>query len=107
MKWIKEKPKDFDAALQKIGLEPLSSKVLFLDEQHRMLQDKVQGLQQLEQEMGKGLGDIKDKRGDEFQRARKQYEEFKNQLSKLQDDTQARDELNSILDVVRKANRKM
>lgn len=98
IKWIRDNPKEFDEALNKRGLEPLSEKVLELDEQHRKLIGEIQELQHKRNEMAKSLGAIKDKKGEEFQKARKEAEELKHKLSELQDDTKAEDELKNILD---------
>lgn len=100
IKWIRENPKKFDEALKMRGLEPLSKKVLKLDEKHRHLVGEIQELQHKRNEMAKSLGAIKDKKGDEFQKARLGAEELKKKLSELQDDTKAEDELKSILDRV-------
>lgn len=98
IKWIRENPKDFDEALKKRGLDSLSQKILELDEKSRHQIGKIQELQQKRNEIAKSLGAIADKKGEEFQNARKEAEELKKKLSNLQDNTETEDELKDILD---------
>lgn len=99
IKWIRDNPKDFDESLKKRGLEPLSKIVLKLDEKHRAQIGEIQDLQHKRNEIAKSLGAIADKKGLDFQKARKEAEELKKKLSDLQGDTSAEDELKSILDM--------
>ncbi|WP_169568849.1 serine--tRNA ligase [Sneathiella limimaris] len=59
LRWIRENPEAFDAALARRGLEPLSSKVLEMDESHRQLKTDLQTNQARRNEAAKAIGKAK------------------------------------------------
>lgn len=56
LRTIRENPADFDAALAKRGLEPLSAGLLALDEERRALSTRLQELQSCRNEASKAIG---------------------------------------------------
>ncbi|MEQ8356952.1 MAG: serine--tRNA ligase [Kiloniellaceae bacterium] len=61
IKWIREEPAAFDAALQRRGLAPLSTEVLALDARRREAQTDLQTLQTRRNEASKAIGEAKRK----------------------------------------------
>ncbi len=61
LKWIRDHPEDFDAALVRRGLEPLSEKVLGLDARRRETQTELQELQSRRNDASKAIGIAKSK----------------------------------------------
>lgn len=59
LRWIRENPEDFDAALAKRGLEPLSKTVIELDEKKREVQTDLQTKQARRNEAAKQIGKAK------------------------------------------------
>ena len=64
IKYIRENPEVFDAALAKRGLDPLARNLLALDEQSRALKTELQNGQARRNEASKSIGQAKG-RGDE------------------------------------------
>ncbi|MBL8629106.1 MAG: serine--tRNA ligase [Rhodospirillaceae bacterium] len=64
IKWIRENPADFDAALERRGAAPKSAEVLDLDAKHRGIITEVQNLQTRRNEVSKQIGQVKSKGGD-------------------------------------------
>ncbi|ADP70831.1 seryl-tRNA synthetase [Rhodomicrobium vannielii ATCC 17100] len=64
LKWIRENPADFDQGLARRGTEPLSSKVLALDEELRAHKKALQDLQARRNAASKEIGKAKGKGGD-------------------------------------------
>jgi len=98
IKWVRDNAQEFDASLEKRGIDPISKKILALDENNRKKISKIQELQHKRNEIAKKLGNIPDKKGEEFASVRKEAETIKKDLSILQDDTKTEEELKSILD---------
>lgn len=84
--WIRSHPVEFDHAMKRRGLEPLSNQILQIDEQRRELLTKQQHLQQSRNEQSKAIGAIKDKTGQEFLLAKKAVEMINEQLHELKAD---------------------
>ncbi len=59
IKWIREHPQDFDRGLKRRGLEPLSSKLLALDEQRRAAITKFEQAQARRNAASKEIGEAK------------------------------------------------
>ena len=69
VKWIRENPADFDAGLKKRGLEPLSARVIELDEARRAHVTRLQDAQNRRNAASKKIGAAK-ARGDEDEASR-------------------------------------
>lgn len=61
LKWIRDCPEDFDAAMQRRGLQPQAERVLTLDRQRRDAQTALQEMQTRRNEASKAIGDAKRK----------------------------------------------
>jgi len=59
IRWIRENPKDFDAALKRRGLDLQSSVILKLDEDYRNCLTQIQELQQERNDVAKQMGMLK------------------------------------------------
>jgi seryl-tRNA synthetase len=64
LKWIRENPADFDAALKRRGAAPLSQDILAQDQRHRAAITELQSLQSRRNEVSKQIGAVKGKGGD-------------------------------------------
>ncbi|MCI5060539.1 MAG: serine--tRNA ligase [Alphaproteobacteria bacterium] len=64
LKYIRDNPKGFDAAMERRGLEGQSEAILKLDMEHRGVQTELQELQQERNETSKEIGKIKSSGGD-------------------------------------------
>lgn len=64
LKYIRENPTDFDAAMVRRGLEAQSPEILQLDEERREILTELQTLQQARNEKSKEIGAIKKSGGD-------------------------------------------
>jgi seryl-tRNA synthetase len=62
IKWIREHPGDFDRGLERRGLEPLSGKLLALDERRRALITKLEQAQARRNAASKEIGQAKAKK---------------------------------------------
>ncbi len=61
IRWIREEPQAFDAALKRRGLDPLSAQVLALDATRREAQTDLQTMQTQRNESSKAIGEAKRK----------------------------------------------
>ena len=61
IKYIREHPKDFDAALERLGLAPEAKNILAISEPLRTLQTKLQENQAKRNELSKQIGTLKSK----------------------------------------------
>ncbi|MDR3326372.1 MAG: serine--tRNA ligase [Rhodospirillaceae bacterium] len=64
IKLIRNDPEAFDSGLVRRGLKPVSSRIIELDQKHRMLQTTSQKIQSRRNEISKQIGDIKRTGGD-------------------------------------------
>ena len=64
IKFIRENPADFDAALQRRGIEPLADTLQQIDRQRRDIQAQLQQMQSRRNEASKQIGQIKASGGD-------------------------------------------
>ena len=56
LKWIREQPEAFDAAMARRGLEPQSPRLLELDQERRRLHQELQEMQTRRNEASKEIG---------------------------------------------------
>ena len=61
IRWIREEPDAFDAALKRRGLAPLAGDILALDARRREAQTALQGMQTRRNEASKAIGEAKRK----------------------------------------------
>lgn len=59
LRWIRENPEEFDAALARRKLAPMSQNILEMDEKHRLLQTEFQTAQARRNEAAKAIGKAK------------------------------------------------
>lgn len=85
IKYIRENPDAFDAAMARRGLESVSGEILALDEERRTFQTELQQLQQQRNEASKEIGEIKKAGGD--------AEEAMAEVSRLKEKMEAISEL--------------
>src|SRR3546814_18546729 len=64
IRWIREEPEAFDAALKRRGLAPLSADILALDARRREVQTALQALQTRRNDASKAIGAAK-RKGDD------------------------------------------
>ena len=64
IKWIRENPQNFDAAMKKRGLAPQAEGILQLDEERRTLMTELQTLQSKRNDISKQVGIAKSKKED-------------------------------------------
>src|SRR5512138_149887 len=64
IRWIRDEPDAFDAALKRRGLAPLSDGILALDARRREAQTELQTMQTRRNEASKAIGEAKRKGGD-------------------------------------------
>lgn len=97
LKYIRENPSKFDAAMARRKLSAQSPKILELDEQRRGVQTELQTLQQARNEKSKEIGKIKGSGGD-AQEAMDAVSAIKTQMSELEErDKSLGEELKTIL----------
>lgn len=98
IKWIRENPKEFDRLIKMRGYEPLSSKILNLDEERRQLITLIQQLQHARKEKSKALGYLKDKSPKDFENAKKDVHDLKEKIDQLNNKLSEDMELENLLD---------
>lgn len=98
IKWIRANPDKFDQIMKNRGLDPVSGKIIELDESKRHRIAEIQELQQKRNEVAKSMGSIKDKSGEEFQKTRKEAENIKSQIAELSGDQSLENQLQHILE---------
>src|ERR687884_157116 len=64
LKWLRDNPDAFDAALRRRGLEPAAASVLAVDEERRALETRLQEQQAERNRLSREIGEAK-RRGDE------------------------------------------
>ncbi len=97
LKWVRENPEKFDETLAKRGMEPMSEKILALDEEKRKLIGLVQQLQQTRNLKSKEFGQISDKNSNAYELIKKEAEEIKENLSKAEEKLHSNSELEDLL----------
>ncbi len=88
IKWIRENPDAFDAALGRRGLHAEAGAVLALDEQHRAAIKEMQELQARRNELSKSVGAAKQK-GEDAADLMAEVAGLKDRLQALEDDQRA------------------
>ena len=83
IKWIRDYPKEFDAALKKRWKEPHAERILALDKDHRACIAEAQTLQQQRNEVAKKMGLLRGK-GDDTVSLIEEGTLLKNRLSDLE-----------------------
>ena len=88
IKYIRENPNDFDAAMARRGLDGQSEAILKLDEERRGVQTELQRDQEMRNEISKQIGEIKKSGGDASQQM-KDVAALKEGMSELEDKERA------------------
>ncbi|MBG77505.1 MAG: serine--tRNA ligase [Alphaproteobacteria bacterium] len=97
LKYIRENPTDFDAAMKRRGLEAQSPSILSMDEKRRAAQTKLQDIQAARNEKSKMIGKIKSQGGD-AQAVMDEVSAMKEEMAALEEQERTlSDELNTIL----------
>ena len=97
IKWIRENPEEFDKKIQKRGLDPLSKKILELDEEKRQITTLIQQLQHARREKAKMLSEIRDHSSADFESLRKDAQDIKEKLDELLKKEEQNNELSNLL----------
>ncbi len=84
IRFIREQPDVFDAALKRRGLKPQSADILAMDTERRAAQTEMQELQAKRNDASKQIGDVKRKGGD-VAALMQQVADMKDRLSALED----------------------
>ena len=64
IRFIRERPDAFDAALKRRNLTPMAAEIVSIDTSRRTLQAKIQDMQSRRNQASKDIGEIKAKGGD-------------------------------------------
>jgi seryl-tRNA synthetase len=97
IKWIRDYPDQFDAALKKRGLDPHSSVILVLDEKHRSTITEAQELQQRRNDVAKEMGRLKSQ-GQDAAALIEEGSNLKNRLAALETEERSlKEELQTML----------
>ncbi len=91
LKWIRENPDDFDAAMARRGLPPQSGTVLALDEAHRSMITEMQELQARRNEASKAIGAAKSK-GEDADALIEEVAGIKARIQQLEDEEREKGE---------------
>lgn len=100
LKWIRENPQQFDDAIAKRGLTPLSNKIIELDQKRRKLIQQIQELQHTRNDTAKSLGALRKADPDAFEVAKVEAEKLKKELDILNHKLAEDNELQEIMDNV-------
>ncbi len=84
IKYIRDNPQDFDAAMARRSIEPQSASILSIDEERRGIQTDLQTLQQERNEKSKEIGKVKAAGGD-AQEAMDAVSALKDKMSELEE----------------------
>jgi len=84
IRWIREEPEAFDAAMKRRGLEPLSAEVLTLDARRRQAQTDLQSLQTRRNEASKAIGEAK-RKGEDAQALMDEVAGIKDRMAAAED----------------------
>jgi seryl-tRNA synthetase len=97
VKWIRDNPEAFDAALQRRGLDPLSPRVVDLDARRRAAQTTLQELQARRNEVSREIGILK-KQGKDAAGLMEEVAQIKDKMAAAeQDERQAGIDLDALL----------
>ncbi len=84
IKYIREKPEEFDKAMARRGLEPQTPALLRLDEERRGVQTELQEVQAERNEKSKAIGKVKSEGGD-AQEIMGEVSALKNRMGELEE----------------------
>lgn len=100
IKWIRENKTKFDEILQKRSIEPISDRIIQLDEERRGITTLIQHLKHTKNEKSKSLGSIADKTSKTFITAKQEVDSINNQLNELTNNLDKNNELNDLLNTL-------
>lgn len=98
IKWIRENGAEFDKLISQRGVEPISAKLIKLDEERRQLITLIQQLQHARKEKSKSLSYIKDKKSREFETVRRDVTHINEKIDELNAEIESKDEFDKIMD---------
>ena len=81
--WIRNNPELFDQALARRKVSPVSAELLEIDKLYRKEVTQLQQLQHVRNDVSKAIGQIKDKSGSEFVKAKEAVELVNHDIEKL------------------------
>lgn len=88
IRWIREQPAEFDAALRRRGAAPAAEAVLDLDRRRRAVQTRLQEMQTRRNEASKAIGAAKS-RGEDASSTMAEVAKIKESMTQLEADEQA------------------
>lgn len=97
VKWIRENTELFDIAMKKRGIEPVSAKIIDLNEEKRQLVTFIQKLQAARNEKAKTIAEIGNRETEDLKRMKKDASDIKEKLVKLEDQLNGEVELEGFL----------
>jgi seryl-tRNA synthetase len=99
LKWIREQPEAFDAAMARRGLDPQSPRVLELDQERRRLHQDLQDMQTRRNEASKEIGQkMKAGEQDAAEQAKQEVADLKRRMAEVEArEQQLQGELDEIL----------
>ncbi len=84
IKWIRENPEEFDKGLKRRGLSPLSSEILKIDADHKIVQQNLQVLQSRRNEIAAAIGQAK-RSGDNVESLTQEGSEIRERMPVLEE----------------------
>jgi seryl-tRNA synthetase len=101
VKWIKENPEALDLMLEKRGMEPLSQKIIAIEEEMRQIVTVIQALQAAKKKKAENIQAIgNNKRDPNYITFHKDAEHLRYKISQLEEKYRNNDALKQILDKV-------
>jgi seryl-tRNA synthetase len=97
IKWIRENPVEFDEAMKKRSLDPMSNKILELDEEKRQLVTLIQKLQQARKEKASSIGRLANSTSSELKHLKRDASHIKDKLTELEETLKSNVELDYLL----------
>ena len=97
IKWIRENTEEFDSALKKRGLEPLSQRIIALDESKRQLLTLIQTLQHSRKEKASIIAKMANSSSLELKILKRDAAHIKDKLAQLEETLNSEKELDYIL----------
>jgi seryl-tRNA synthetase len=99
LKWIREQPEAFDAAMARRGLDPQSPRVLELDQERRRLHQDLQEMQTRRNEASKEIGQkMKAGEQDAAEQAKQEVADLKRRMAEVEErEQQLQGELDDLL----------
>ena len=97
IKWIRDNSVEFDEALKKRHIEPMSKKILEMDEEKRQLVTLIQKLQQARKEKASSIAKLANSTSSELKHLKRDANHIKDKLSELEEELNSNVELDYIL----------